>query len=37
MDTQAHDLLRWLMLVGTTALGAVVAGLTQRHWLGRLD
>jgi hypothetical protein len=37
MDAQAHDLLQWLLLVGTTALGAVVAGLTQRRWLRRRD
>jgi hypothetical protein len=37
MDSQAHDLVRWLVLVGTTTLGAVIAGLTQQHWLGRSD
>ena len=32
MDAQAQDVVLWLLLVGVTAVGAVLAGLAQRHW-----
>jgi hypothetical protein len=34
MDALAQDVMHWLLLVGTTAAGAVLAGLAQRHWWG---
>ena len=32
MDAQAQAVVQWLLLVGATALGAVLAGLAQQHW-----
>jgi hypothetical protein len=32
MDAQEHDVVRWLLLVGTAALCAGLAGLAQRRW-----
>ena len=32
MDAHAQDVVRWLLLVGATAIAAVLAGLTQQHW-----
>ena len=32
MNAQEPDVVRWLLLVGTAALCAVLAGLAQRRW-----
>jgi hypothetical protein len=32
MESQAQDVVRWLLLVGVTACGAIVSGLLQRWW-----
>jgi hypothetical protein len=35
VDAHEHDVVRWLLLVGATLLGAVLAGLAQRRWWRR--
>jgi hypothetical protein len=37
MEAQGQDVVRWLLLVGVTALGAIVTGLLQRRWGDRPD
>jgi hypothetical protein len=32
MDAHAPAVVPWLLLVGATAIGAVLAGLAQQHW-----
>ncbi len=32
MDAQTQDVVRWLLLVGGTAAGAVLAELAQQRW-----
>ena len=32
MNAHEPDVVRWLLLVGATLLGAVLAGLAQRRW-----
>jgi hypothetical protein len=32
MDTHAQAVVQWLLLVGVTAVGAVLAGLAQQRW-----
>ena len=35
MNAHEPDVVRWLLLVGATLLGAVLAGLAQRRWWRR--
>jgi hypothetical protein len=37
MDAQAQDVVRWLLLVGATAAGAVLAEIAQQRWWDRID
>ena len=32
MEAEAQDVVRWLLLVGVTAFGAIVSGLLQQRW-----
>jgi len=34
MDAQTQDVVRWLLLVGGTAVAAVLAELAQQRWWG---
>ena len=37
MNAHEPDVGRWLLLVGATLLGAVLAGLAQRRWWRATD
>jgi hypothetical protein len=37
MNAHEPDVVRWLLLVGATLLGAVLAGLAQRRWWRATD
>jgi hypothetical protein len=32
LNEEGHDVVRWLLLVGATVVGAVLAGLAQWRW-----
>jgi hypothetical protein len=34
MDAQTQDVVHWLLLVGATAVGALLAELAQQRWWG---